>query len=156
MHLEYVMVRNVIAVAPEETIVNVARAMRQNSVGSVVITADGAIKGIITDRDLLSCIIGAHNPSVCKVSNHMTRPVIVLSPDEELRIAADVMRKKHIKRIPIVEAGKLVGLISFSDIARTAREQAKTLVLELRWIAELIEDRTLPQTPPAHHETAAA
>lgn len=156
MNLEDVMVRDVIAVASEEMIVNVARTMRQTSVGCVVITVDRTVKGIITDRDLLSCITEGHNPSLCKVSNHMNRPVIVLPPDEDLRIAADVMRRKHIKRVPIVETGKLVGLISYSDIARIAREQAKILLLELRWTADLIEDGTLRQHPLTHDDTAAA
>jgi predicted transcriptional regulator len=86
----------------------------------------------------------------------MSRPVVVLSPHEELRVAADVMRRRRIKRIPIAQAGRLLGLISFSDISRIAREQAKILLLEVSWIKDLIEERPLRPRTPVDPEPAAA
>jgi signal-transduction protein with cAMP-binding, CBS, and nucleotidyltransferase domain len=110
-------VTDVVAVSPEETTAVAAQQMREKSVGSLVVTVDDLVKGILTDRDLLACIAEAHDPKQCNVARHMTSSVTVAGPDEELFMAAEIMADKKIKRLPIVEQGKLVGLVSFSDIA---------------------------------------
>jgi len=73
MKLADVMVTEVVTVRPEESVARAARAMRKKAVGCLVVALDGAIKGIITDRDLLGCIGKGHDPSQCKVSGHMSR-----------------------------------------------------------------------------------
>jgi CBS domain-containing protein len=99
--------------------------MRERSIGCLLATVDGSIKGIITDRDLLGCLDQEHDPDECSVSNHMSRPVIVERPDEDVIIAADVMRRNLIKRLPVVDGGKLVGIVSFSDIAAALHAEAE-------------------------------
>ena len=81
MKLEEIMVKAVATIGPEDKIVSAAIRMREKNVGALVATIDEAVKGIITDRDLLGCIVEAHNPHECKVATHMSRPVIVLSPE---------------------------------------------------------------------------
>ena len=88
--------------------------------GCLVITAEGAIKGIITDRDLLGCIAAGHNPRECKISAHMSRPVVVIKPEEDDATAANVMRRRRIKRLPVAKQGKLLGIVSLSDLAKLA------------------------------------
>jgi signal-transduction protein with cAMP-binding, CBS, and nucleotidyltransferase domain len=101
--------------------------MIERSVGCVVITVAGAAKGIISDRDLLACLAQAHDPYHCPVSVHMKHPVIVLGPEESTATAANVMREKRIKRLPVAKNGKLLGIVSLSDLAAVAREQALQL-----------------------------
>lgn len=120
MRLEEVMVANVVQCSPDESVGVAAKRMRENSVGCLVATAEGAVKGIVTDRDLLACLEQAHDPYQCKVSLHMSRPVIVLRPEEDPATAADVMRKRKIKRLPVARSGKLLGIVSLSDLAAIA------------------------------------
>lgn len=148
--LQDVMVKDVVTVSPDETISVAARIMREQAIGCLVMTLDHAIKGILTDRDLLGCITAAHNPSDCKVSAHMSRPVIVLRPEEELSVAASVMCKYRIKRLPIALKGNLIGLVSASDIAMIAHDQAENSWPNWSLIAGLIKAQALHQPSLKH------
>jgi signal-transduction protein with cAMP-binding, CBS, and nucleotidyltransferase domain len=130
--------------------------LREKAVGCLVITADHGIKRIITDRDLLGCIAQGHETCRCQVSAHMSRPVIVLRPEEDVATAADVMWRRRIKRLPIAEQGKLVGIISLSDLARQA---ATELGASTRFVASLIANqgaqaRTAPARTAAENGSA--
>ncbi len=87
MKLAGMMVKDVIQAAPDETIGVAGKRMRERAVGCLVVTVAGAVKGIVTDRDLLACLAAAHDPYRCKISTHMRRPVHVLRPDEDHTIA---------------------------------------------------------------------
>jgi CBS domain-containing protein len=125
MKLGEIMIVDVVQIAPEETIRKAARRMRERSIGCLLATVDGSIKGIITDRDLLGCLDQEHDPNECSVSKHMARPVIVERPEEDVTTAADVMRRNLIKRLPVLDDGKLVGIVSFSDIAAALHAEAE-------------------------------
>jgi len=127
MKLNDIMVLDVVQARPEECVAIAAARMIERSVGCLVITVEGAAKGIISDRDLLACLAQAHDPYYCAVSVHMKHPVIVLSPEESTAAAANVMREKRIKRVPVAKNGKLLGIVSLSDLAALAREQALQL-----------------------------
>ena len=126
MTLEEIMVTEVITASPEDCTASAAKRMRNESVGCLVITIDQGIKGILTDRDLLACISEGHNPHECKVSTHMSSPVVVEGPKEQLLNAAEVMAQRKIKRLPVADDGKLLGIVSFSDISRVMHEQAQS------------------------------
>jgi signal-transduction protein with cAMP-binding, CBS, and nucleotidyltransferase domain len=117
MKLQDVMVAEVVQVSPEDSIGEAAAHMREKSVDCLVATVDGAIKGILTRRDLIACLAQRHDPYRCKIAQHMNRPVIVLRPEEELATAIEVMQKKRIRRVPVAAAGTLLGMISLSDAA---------------------------------------
>jgi CBS domain-containing protein len=92
--------------------------MREASIGCLVVTNEGKVEGIITDRDLtVRCLTEGHNPLLCPISHHMSRPVITAGPGMDVLYAAHLMSNKKIKRLPIVEGDQLIGLVSFSDIA---------------------------------------
>jgi signal-transduction protein with cAMP-binding, CBS, and nucleotidyltransferase domain len=138
MKLEEIMVKAVIEAHPEESISEAARRMRAKSVGCLVVTVDGRIKGIITDRDLLACLEQNHDPAQCKITAHMKRPVTVLPPEEEYATAAAVIRKKRIKRVPIAKDGKLLGIVSLSDLAAVATSEVEKLQLALDCLEGLV------------------
>src|SRR5215471_6367310 len=115
MKVEETMIRDVIQSSPENSIDEAAKLMREKAVGCLVITVEGAVKGIVTDRDLLACIAAGHDPSECKIAAHMSRPVAVIKPEEDYLTAADVMRRRRIKRLPVAKQGKLLGIVSLSD-----------------------------------------
>jgi signal-transduction protein with cAMP-binding, CBS, and nucleotidyltransferase domain len=112
---------------PEDSIAAAAKRMREKSVGCLVATVDGLVKGIITDRDLLACLEQDHDPYRCNIGTHMSRPVVVLRPDEDHLTAVEVLRRKQIKRLPIAADGKLVGIVSLSDLARLGGRELEEL-----------------------------
>lgn len=139
MKLQEIMRVDVIQISPGECIGEAVKLMRDKSVGCLVVTLDGAIKGIITDRDLLACIGQSHDPYQCAVAHHMSRPAIVLPPEEDHLTAANVMWKKRIKRVPITKDGKLLGIISLSDLAALAESDLERLESSTLFVANLIK-----------------
>jgi CBS domain-containing protein len=138
MKLKDIMIRQVIQVSPEESIAEAGKRMREKSVGCLVATLDGAVKGIITDRDLLACLAESHDPYRCPVSVHMRRPVFVLRPEEDHVTAARVLRRRKIKRLPVTENGRLLGILSLSDLAALADVEAGTLQGSLDFFTEVV------------------
>jgi CBS domain-containing protein len=94
MKLQDIMIRDVVQAVPDEPVGEAAKRMRQRGVGCLVVTVAGAVKGIVTDRDLLDCLAESHDPSCCPVSAHMNRPVIILGPEEDHKMAAKVLHRK--------------------------------------------------------------
>jgi CBS domain-containing protein len=125
MKIQDIMVKDVVQVLPNESIREAARRMFEKSVGCLVVTSEGKVKGIITGRDLLVCLAQAHDPYQCKVSTHMSHPVIVERSEENVTTAADVMRRSQIKRLPVLKDGSLVGVISRSDIAAVVHAEVE-------------------------------
>jgi CBS domain-containing protein len=125
--LQEIMTGDVVQISPGESIGDAGKRMRGRAVGCLVVTSNGAIKGIITDRDLLACIDQRHNPYECQVALHMNRPVVVLQPDEDHLTALNVMYKKRIKRLPVAKDGKLLGIISLTDLAVLAESDQERL-----------------------------
>ena len=148
MKLEEIMVKEVIQAAPGETIGVAAQRMRARAVGSLVVTVEGAVKGIITDRDLLACMAQQHDPYRCMVSAHMHRPVIVLRPEEDHATAADVMRSRRIKRLPLVKNGKLLGIVSLSDLAAIASDEAAKLRASLSFFTAVVRAQSSQHNLP--------
>jgi CBS domain-containing protein len=118
MELKDIMAKHVVTIAEDESVFKAANLMRQASVGCLVIVSADWVQGIVTDRDLtIRCLGEGHNPVLCPVSAHMTSPVITAGPNLEILDAAHLMTNKKIKRLPVVESDRLVGLASFSDVA---------------------------------------
>ena len=120
MQLKEVMKSEVVTVGRGETVSNAARRMREANIGCLVIVDGDSLEGIVTDRDLLiGCLGAGHNPAECQVSDYMSSPVITESPATEIQVAAHMMVSRKIKRLPLVDDGKLVGLVSFSDLGHS-------------------------------------
>jgi CBS domain-containing protein len=138
MKLKEIMNSDVIQASPDESIAAAAKRMREQSVGCLVVTRSGSVKGIITDRDLLACLAACHDPYRCALSAHMHRPVFVLRPDEDHMTAAAVLRRRRIKRLPVAENGRLVGIVSLSDLAALAEREATGLQGTLDFFADVV------------------
>ncbi len=112
-----IMANDVVTANPEMSVADAAKLMLAKDVGCLVVLCESKIKGIVTDRDLMTCAVRQHNVQECIISNHMSSPVMTAPPDVLLIHLAHFMAEKQIKRVPITEEGQLVGIISFSDIA---------------------------------------
>ncbi len=131
MKLEDIMVKKVITISGVETVINAARKMRVGNIGCLVVAESGIIKGIITDRDIaVGCLGAGHQTEQCHVSQHMSGPVVIADPSWDIMDASRVMTEKHVKRLPIVKNKRLIGLVSFSDIAQALNKPMHDMIAE--------------------------
>ena len=119
MQLNSVMAKRVITVEAEMTIADAARQMRDAKVGCLVVASSNAAQGILTDRDVaVRCTAEGHDAGKCRVGHHMSSPAMTIGSTTDLLDAAHLMTAQRLKRLPVTENGRIVGLVSFSDIAQ--------------------------------------
>ncbi len=120
MRVKDCMSENVVWVTENDTVYNVAKLMNENHVGSIPVCDDNQnVVGIITDRDIaLRAVACDKNVNETKVTDIMTTDVIRTSRDTDVSWVAGIMAKNQIRRVPVVENEKLVGIISIGDLAR--------------------------------------
>jgi CBS domain-containing protein len=138
-----IMANDVVTANPEMNVADAAKLMLKEDVGCLVIMEGNEIKGIVTDRDLMSCVVHGHNIQECHISSHMTSPVITAQPDVLLIHLAKLMAAKRIKRVPITKGRELVGIVSFSDIAQDMDEQVAGMWSE--WLELIAVTKTSAQ-----------
>ena len=128
MKAKDVMVKDVIKVGSHTLVDNAVRVMNKNNIGCLIVVDDGETRGILTQRDLLEKVLEkAKDPRKLTVSEIMTKKLIVGNPHMEIHEAANLMFKKKIKRLPMVENGKLVGLLTLTNVARTVGVDKKMI-----------------------------
>lgn len=120
MRVKECMCSNVVCATPESTVSDVAKLMNENHIGSVpVCDKNQNLVGIVTDRDIILRSIACDKDiKQTKISDIMTTDVIRTSQDTDVSWVAGIMAKNQIRRIPVVENEKLVGIISVGDLAR--------------------------------------
>ena len=130
MKVSDIMTKNVIGISPEESAEVAARTLTHYNIGALPVCAvDGRLCGLVTDRDLvIRCMASGKQPAETKVKTVMTGQVLSVSPDMDAAAAAQLMGSKQIRRLPVVEKGKVCGMISLGDIAR--REENQKLAAE--------------------------
>ena len=132
MLVSELMERSPISVAPEDTCRDAARLLSRYRVGALpVANADGKLKGILTDRDIiLRCLAMGKDPDKTPVRDYMTRNPITVSPRDRVETAAERMSRSQVRRLPAAEGGKLAGMLSLGDLSRVEAfrmEAARTL-----------------------------
>ncbi|MFN4336628.1 MAG: cyclic nucleotide-binding/CBS domain-containing protein [Candidatus Nitrosocaldus sp.] len=120
--LKDIMVRDVVTISPDKTAQDAARLMAEHGIGSVVVMHHDNVVGIVTERDLVRKVCAKDIPS-SKVRIHdvMSTPIITAEPDLPIEAAVQRMFNNKIRRLPVVENGKLVGIVTISDIAKHMR-----------------------------------
>ncbi len=122
------MSHNVLTALRSTNVAKAAKMMAEVDVGSVIVIEDKKPVGIITERDVLMKVVsGDVKPSTVRVGKIMSAPLITISPDKDIVEAARIMAKNKIRRIPVVEGGKLVGIITSSDITSISPELAEKM-----------------------------
>ena len=124
MKIYEVMTKNVIKIDPGEPAEVAARILTHYNIGALpVCGADGKLCGVVTDRDLVTrCMASGKLAGMTKVRDVMTHSVISASPDMDTGAAAHLMGRQQVRRLPVVEDGKLCGMVSLGDLA--VREQS--------------------------------
>ncbi|MEM5777280.1 MAG: CBS domain-containing protein [Candidatus Aenigmatarchaeota archaeon] len=114
------MIKKPVTAKTIDTVMEVAKKMAENRVGSTVIEENGKPIGIITETDLTKKIVAlGKDPSKIKAEDIMSTPIVFVNPEDDYTMAVEKMKKHKIKRLPVIENGKVVGIITSTDIART-------------------------------------
>ena len=123
MKLREIMTAQVIRVQPEEPVGVAARLLTQYNIGALPVCGqDGALRGLVTDRDIVTrCLAAGKDPQRTRVAEVMSSQVLYARPDMEANVAAHYMGRQQIRRLPVVENGRLCGMVSLCDLA--AREE---------------------------------
>ncbi len=114
-----VMTQSLATATPDDSISHVAMIMRDRDIGDVLIMEDGKLRGIVTDRDLvIQALTDSVDPHTTPIRNFMSEKVVTGNPDWSMGKVARTMAKHRIRRLPIVEDGQLMGIVSLGDVAR--------------------------------------
>ena len=111
------MTRDVLTVAPEDTIGEAAQKMVERAVGSVVVSDFGRTIGIFTERDLMKAVAGRVHSSEARVREWMTADPVTISHDASPREAAELMLARGFRHLPVVDGERTVGIVSIRDVA---------------------------------------
>ncbi|HML03966.1 MAG TPA: CBS domain-containing protein [Candidatus Bathyarchaeia archaeon] len=130
MKVKELMVKNVITLRTDTSALEATKLLNKNKIGCLVVVRDDDIEGILTERDLLERVVEkGRNPKETKVSEIMTKDVIVGQPDMDINEATRIMIKNKVKKLPIMEKNHLVGIVTVTDIARATDIDKRTMEL---------------------------
>ena len=117
MKIRDVMTPNPRTVSPNDTIQAAARIMQSEDTGAVPVVNDGRVLAVVTDRDIVVRVVAQGGSFSSPVSNIATGTVICASPEMSTREAGVLMSEHQIRRLPVVENDRLVGIVSIGDLA---------------------------------------
>ena len=131
MNVKDLMSDQVISVSPEETVAVAARLMTRHNVGALPVCGDdGRLRGIVTDRDIVTRCVALERPmQQTSVARVMTSRVATVPPTASVDQAAAMLAKEQVRRLPVVEGRRLVGMVTLSDLSRQAPAEETADVL---------------------------
>ena len=123
MQVADIMKANVKSTSPGDTFANVARLLHDNAISSVVVMDGDRLAGIVTERDLVNLVAEGLDPQTTKVGDRMSTNLDTVEPRSDIGEAAEHMARLRIRHLPVVDKGKLVGIISIRDLTNWAVEE---------------------------------
>ena len=129
MKVREVMTAPAIHVQGSESVAVAARILARYNVGALpVCDGSGSVKGIVTDRDLVTrCVASGRDPALTPVSSVMTPRLVAVRPDMRAAEAAALMGREQVRRLPVLEDGKLCGMVGLSDLEQGAGEAFRSI-----------------------------
>ncbi len=120
MNVKDIMSDKVITVSQDENLTVAARLLSRYNIGALPVCGkDGKLRGMVTDRDIvLRCVASEDDANSTKVSEIMTRKVISVGAEESVETATRLMADRQVRRLPVEQNGRLVGMISIGDLAK--------------------------------------
>ena len=130
------MVGEVITIEANVAVRKAVRLMNDREIGCLVVVQDGKPAGIVTERDMLKrVLVAGRDPRAAEVGEIMSKPLLFMEPEKEIEEAVKLMFKHKIKKLPVVENERLVGLVTLTDLIRSSEVN--------KWL----EDLPLKKTP---------
>jgi CBS domain-containing protein len=112
------------SIGASASVVEAARLMREEHIGSLPVTEDERLVGMITDRDITTRVVAESAvPETTSVADVYSRDLISVEPDNDLEEALQLMARHQVRRLPVVENGRLVGMVAQADIALKENEK---------------------------------
>lgn len=131
---------DVIQIGPDRSVLDAVAVLSEHRIGALVVTRDDQIVGVVSERDILNLM--ADNPDALRdttVSDLMTRDVIVGVPTDDLDYVMSIMTNNKVRHLPIVDDGKLAGIVSIGDVVNEVRRSVET---ENRHLKDYIQGTT--------------
>lgn len=125
-----IMVAEVVTIEPNLSVREAVRLMNDCEIGCLVVVYDGKPVGIVTERDMLQrVLVATRDPRAVRVGEVMSKPLVFMKPENKIEDAVRLMFKHKIKKLPIIENSRLVGLVTLTDLLRTPQGY--------KWLEEL-------------------
>jgi CBS domain-containing protein len=129
--IKEVMTRDVRACEPNATVADAAKVMAQEDVGPVPIVEDGRLVGIVTDRDIVVRVVAeGRDPNATTVKEIASTDLVTVSPGDDLDEALNLLAERQVRRLPVVEGDRLVGIVAQADVARLGKDKKTGEVVE--------------------------
>lgn len=140
MKVKDIMTKSVAYINPSSSVTEAAQLMQKHNVGSVPVCDQSGVIGIVTDRDIVVRNV-AHgtDPHTTPVKNVMTSQITTVTPEMDINDVSDIMAKSQIRRLPVVENNKLIGIVALGDIATDSHYDTEA--------AEALTDISSPSRP---------
>jgi CBS domain-containing protein len=117
-------------VRPDDTIKRAASLMQAVDVGPLPVCDGERLVGIITDRDIAVRAVAAGRDPSTPVREAMTTEIVYVRADQDVDDAIELMQQHEVRRLPVIEAGRLVGMVALADLARKTNEERQSAALE--------------------------
>ena len=121
-----IMTKTVITIDANRTVTEATALMTEKNVSNLIVMDNNTPKGIVTERDFVRKVLAKNKPSTTKISEIMSTPLRVIDPDAPIKEAARKMIRKGIRRLPVMQDNKLVGIITTTDIAKQLSKKTLT------------------------------
>jgi CBS domain-containing protein len=133
MQVKEVMTRQVVSVGPDASLFEIAEAMRDKDVGSVLVTEGNEILGLVTDRDLVVRALAEHREGrTVKARDVMSNAVFCCTEDTPVEAVLDEMADEQVRRVPVLDGGRhLVGVVSLGDLSQAKARHAGDALREI-------------------------
>jgi CBS domain-containing protein len=136
MQVREIMTTRIVSVEPTSTVKDAALLMNRHNIGSVPVVDGTAVRGMLTDRDIvLRCVAENRDAATLKVSDICSQGAVSISPDQNLSDAMNLMSTEQVRRLPVIDNGRLIGMLSVADVAREKSGME---------LAEAISDISMP------------
>jgi CBS domain-containing protein len=113
-----VMTEELVTLPGSAPLADAARRMKEADIGDVIVLSDGEMCGVVTDRDIVvRAIAEGKDPQSATLDEICTHEVATVGPDDPIERAIDLMRQRAVRRVPVVEGGRPVGIVSIGDLA---------------------------------------
>lgn len=113
--------RNIVAVGPDDSVRKAVKLMASRNIGCVVSVEKSKPLGILTERDIVRIVQKGIDLDKTRVSDIMSRKIISLESGSSIQSAVDILEKNHIKKLPVIERGRLIGIVTMTDLLKSMR-----------------------------------
>ncbi|MGW2702783.1 CBS domain-containing protein [Streptomyces sp. NPDC001340] len=133
MRVSEVMTAPPVCVAPDDSLAEATRLMARSAVGSLLVVEEGALRGIVTDRDLAVRGLGGGLDQEARVDAVMSAPVVTVDVDDDLQVAYGTFRRSGVRRLPVLHEGEALGVLTVDDLLLDVFRRLADLLGPVAW-----------------------